>query len=119
MNILELKNMVVRNKYDLTCLTEEELALYERYYELLDHMNRVTGGRVKHFKGNYYILESISCYTPTKTLLVNYIPDSKSLLPDSNILFDKYSRPIEEFLSEVNHTKYPLEKQKYRFEFVV
>lgn len=114
MNITEIRNKVLKNNYDLACLTPEELELYNRYYELLDNIGR----RVKHFKGKTYIIENISCYTPTNTLLVNYIPEEKSLVPESDSLYDRYSRPLEEFLSEVDHGKYPLEKQKYRFEFI-
>ena len=56
----------------------------------------------KHFKGDYYLVEDVVIHSETREKLVLY----KQL----------YVRPIDMFLSEVDHEKYPNVKQKYRFE---
>ncbi len=63
----------------------------------------------KHFKGDYYLVEDVVIHSETREKLVLYRPlygDGKQL----------YVRPIDMFLSEVDHEKYPNVKQKYRFE---
>ena len=63
----------------------------------------------KHFKGDYYFVEDVVIHSETREKLVLYRPlygDGKQL----------YVRPIDMFLSEVDHEKYPNIKQKYRFE---
>ncbi len=63
----------------------------------------------KHFKGDYYFVEDVVIHSETREKLVLYRPlygDGKQL----------YVRPIDMFLSEVDHEKYPNVKQKYRFE---
>lgn len=65
-------------------------------------------GIYKHFKGDYYLVEDIVKDSETKSEMVLY----RRLYEDGGL----WVRPIEMFLSEVDHEKYPEVKQKYRFE---
>ncbi len=65
-------------------------------------------GIYKHFKGDLYIVLDIAKNTETKEDYVVY-----RALYGENILWVK---PLNMFLSEVDHEKYPNVKQKYRFE---
>ena len=65
-------------------------------------------GIYKHFKGNYYLLEDIAEHSETKETYAVY----RRLYGDTSLKV----RPLNMFLSEVDHEKYPNVKQKYRFE---
>jgi len=67
-------------------------------------------GIYRHFKGKYYIVLDICKYSETKEECVLY----KALYGNN----DLWVRPLDMFLSEVDHKKYPKEKQKYRFELI-
>jgi hypothetical protein len=72
-------------------------------------MRRLRINRVyRHFKGDYYLVEGVAKFSEDKSDLVVY----RRLYGDGTL----WVRPLEMFLSEVDHEKYPNVKQKYRFE---
>ena len=74
------------------------------------------GGAYRHFKGFTAKIITIATHTETGESLVVYECNGKSV--NSSHEDGIYARPIEMFLSEVDHTKYPDVKQKYRFELL-
>lgn len=89
-----------------------DLALLTRHFkkDVQQDIERkvVIGGKYRHFKiGKIVTVIGVSRHTETEEVTVVY--DYEGTL---------WSRPIEMFLSEVDHEKYPNAKQKYRFELV-
>ena len=81
-------------------------------------MNREvkTGGTYHHFKGFIAKVITVAKHTETGETLVVYECNGKAV--NSNHEDGIYARPIEMFLSEVDHKKYPNVKQEYRFELI-
>lgn len=67
-------------------------------------------GIYRHFKNNFYIVEDVAFHSETKEEYVVY----RRLYGDGSL----WIREKQMFLSEVDHVKYPLVKQKWRFELV-
>lgn len=65
-------------------------------------------GVYRHFKGNYYLVEELARDSETDEVVVVY----RKLYDDGSL----WVRPLDMFLSEVDHDKYPDVTQKYRFE---
>lgn len=65
-------------------------------------------GIYRHFKGDYYLVEDVIYHSETKEPMVAY----RALYGEGKL----WCRPLEMFMSEVDHEKYPEVKQKHRFE---
>ena len=73
------------------------------------------GRKYRHFKGFIAKVIAVARHTETGEELVVYGCTGKG---DCDHKDGIYARPLEMFLSEVDHEKYPEVKQKYRFELI-
>ena len=74
-------------------------------------MEEVKIGKVyRHFKGNLYKVEDVATHSETGETYVVY----RQMYGEKSL----WIRPLDMFLEEVDHEKYPDVKQKYRFEKV-
>ena len=76
----------------------------------MSELREVNAGQMyKHFKGTIHKVICIAKHSETGEDMVVYTHE------DNNEI---WARPIDMFLSEVDHEKYPDVKQKYRFELI-
>ena len=72
-------------------------------------MNPIIINRIyRHFKGDYYLLVDIAKHSETGEDYVVY----RKLYDDGGL----WVRPLDMFMEEVDHDKYPEVEQKYRFQ---
>lgn len=89
----------------------------DRRMEAQEHAKKVketmVGRGYRHFKGGLYLVLNIAVHSETSELLVVYTGWG-----DSKRRAQTWVRPLNMFLSDVDHEKYPDVKQVKRFELI-
>jgi hypothetical protein len=80
----------------------------------MDRSTPKPGEVFRHFKGNQYKILAIGHHSETKEKMVVYF----DLSGKNSTIEDPCIRPLDMFMSEVDHNKYPNVEQMYRFERV-
>lgn len=128
MEITELTDKEIEILQDnLSCLIEDEennnsLSRDEDYIKELRALYKKVSSRAipkagdvyRHFKGKYYEIIAVGHHSETGEKLVVYY----DLSGENSTFFDPCIRPLDMFMSEIDHQKYPDVKLKYRFEKV-
>lgn len=70
----------------------------------------------RHFKGFKAYIITLAKHSETGEDMVIYVCNSDGVKDNKGHQDGIYARPLDMFLSEVDHEKYPDVKQKYRFE---
>ena len=92
-----------------------DLAILEKHFVSDDNQSIennpriVIGGTYRHFKGKTVKLLNVAKYSEDATRLFAVYDCGENGI---------YARPLDMFLSEVDHEKYPVVEQKYRFELI-
>ena len=133
MNILELTDEELEILQDdiLTLIEDEEdnnLSKDEEYIKELKALYKKLSDRnireireiptandvYRHFKGNYYTIMAVGHHSETGERMVVYYDMSGM----SSSIDNPCIRPLDMFMSEVDHDKYPDVIQRYRFKKV-
>ncbi len=118
-SITQRKRILIRNKDNANDFFNIWIKREEDYFKQLNIkessdlvMERTIKikGIYKHFKGNLYYVEDLAKNSEDEKLYVVY----RQLYGDNSL----WIRPLDMFLSEVDHNKYPDIKQRYRFELL-
>ena len=79
----------------------------------MDREKPKKGMLYKHFKGQIYEVDMTAMDTESGEVMVVYHKHGSA---NSSFSISYWVRPLEMFMSEVDHEKYPDVTQKYRFE---
>lgn len=77
--------------------------------EAIAYRNKMCGKKYRHFKGGIYRVLDIAVHSESTALMVIY---QSSDMPYT------WCRPLDMFLSDVDHKKYPDVSQEKRFELL-
>lgn len=92
---------------------ENSIAMSKHEWELMQHKSSIVkhkNKKVRHFKGQEYLIEDFAKHTETGETLVIY----RALYGNCEL----YARPLDMFASEVDRVKYPNATQRFRMELI-